>query len=146
MQNRWSKIKALFWEAAADDDSDDGEMAEALATLKELQGVVGSIAIDRVGRVRAYDLPRVFDAAMVELIGVRMLELRSVLTTSGQEPLSGSLEFEGHSFQLRAFAHGMVGVLLDDGAHRPTIGMALNLVSRRVAAKLEAASDPGIET
>lgn len=144
MQSRWSKFKALFWEPAADDD--DGEVAEALETLKELPGVVGSVAIDSAGSVRAYDLPRIFDETMVDLIGARMVELRSALTTNDQESISGSLEFEGHSFHVRAFPRGMVGVLLDDGAHRPTIGMALNLVSRRVAAKLETASDLGIET
>lgn len=148
MQSRWNKFKALFWEPAADDDDadDDGEVAEALDTLKELQGVVGSIAIDRAGSVRAYDLPRVFDETMVELIGARMQELRSVLTTNDQDQISGSLEFEGHSFHVRAFPRGMVGVLLNDGAHRPTIGMALNLVSRRVATKLDGATDSGIET
>jgi len=146
MPSRWSKFKALFWEPADDDDDDDAEVTEALETLKELPGVVGSIAIDSTGSVRAHDLPRVFDQSMVELIGTRMLELGSVLTPTDQEALSGSLEFEGHSFHVRAFPRGMVGVLLNDGAHRPTIGMALNLVSRRVAAKLGAAGDLGIET
>lgn len=152
MQSRWSKFKALFWEPAEDDaeadDDDDaaGEMAEALHTLKELDGVVGSIAIDSSGSVRACDLPSVFDADMVELIGTNMVELRSTLTTNDDEALSGSLEFEGHSFHIRAFPRGMVGVLLAEGAHRPTIGMALNLVSRRVAAKLELAAEQGVET
>lgn len=146
MPSRWSKFKALFWEPADDDADDDGEMTEALETLKELPGVVGSIAIDSTGSVRAHDLPRVFDQSMVELIGARMLELGSVLTPTDQEALSGSLEFEGHSFHVRAFPRGMVGVLLNDGAHRPTIGMALNLVSRRVAARLAAPGDLGIDT
>jgi len=69
-----------------------------------------------------------------------------VLTPTDQEALSGSLEFKGHSFHVRAFPRGMVGVLLNDGAHRPTIGMALNLVSRRVAARLAAPGDLGIDT
>lgn len=150
MQSRWSKFKALFWEPAEDDNDDeaeaDGEMAEALHTLKELNGVVGSIAIDGSGSVRACDLPSVFDATMVELIGANMVELRSTLTTNPDETFSGSLEFEGHSFHVKAFPRGMVGVLLAEGAHRPTIGMALNLVSRRVAAKLQLAAEQGVET
>lgn len=153
MQTRWSKFKALFWEPATDEDDDDeradeahddGEMADALATLKELQGVVGSIAVDAIGRVQAHDLPSVFDATTLRLVGARMLELKAVLSTDDSEQLSGSLEFEGHSFHVRALPHGMVGVLLDPGAHRPTIGMALNLVSRRVAAKLEGVSARGV--
>lgn len=149
MGNGWSKFKGLFWQAAEDDDTDDAdtaesgsenrdhEVAEALSALKDLEGVVGSIAIDAAGSVRASDLPRVFDVATIELIGSRMVELRSVLTGDAREPISGSLEFEGHGFHVKSFPLGMVGVLFDESAHKPALSMALNLVSRRVAARLE---------
>ena len=150
MGNGWSKFKGLFWQTAEDDSEDadttgsgngngDHEVAEALSTLKDLDGVVGSIAIDAAGGVRAHDLPRVFDSATIELIGSRMVELRSVLTDDAREPISGSLEFEGHSFHVKSFPLGMVGVLLEESAHKPALSMALNLVSRRVAATLETA-------
>ena len=48
MQNRWTKFKALFWEPADDDEDDDRELAEAMETLKELQGVVGHVAFSRL--------------------------------------------------------------------------------------------------
>jgi len=144
MNNGWNKFKALFWQPAEDDDEADAELADALETLKELEGVVGSIAIDSAGSVRACDLPRVFDESMIGLIGARMVELRSALTDDAREPVSGSLDFEGHSFHVKSFPLGMVGVLLNEGAHRPTVGMALNLVSRRVAATFETL-DGGVE-
>src|SRR5688572_9578776 len=158
MGNGWSKFKGLFWQPAEDDAAEDAdsagngngngnvehEVAEALSTLKDLAGVVGSIAIDRAGSVRASDLPRVFDPATISLIGSRMVELRSVLTNDAQEPISGSLEFEGHGFHVKSFPLGMVGVLYDDSAHKPALSMALNLVSRRVAATLETARQ-GVE-
>ena len=153
MGNGWSKFKGLFWQAAEDDEDEDAdtqgpgaspnEVAEALSALKDLDGVVGSIAIDASGSVRAADLPRVFDTATIELIGSRMVELRSVLTEDAREPISGSLEFEGHSFHVKSFPLGMVGVLFDDSAHKPALSMALNLVSRRVAATLETARQGG---
>lgn len=153
MGNGWSKFKRLFWQAAEDDDAGDGdtqdpgrssnEVAEALSALKDLDGVVGSIAIDASGGVRAADLPRVFDSATIELIGSRMVALRAVLTEDAREPISGSLEFEGHSFHVKSFPLGMVGVLLDESAHKPALSMALNLVSRRVAATLETAREGG---
>jgi len=153
MGNGWSKFKGLFWQPAEDDDDEDddtngpgdsdSEVAEALSALKDLDGVVGSIAIDASGSVRASDLPRVFDTASIELIGSRMVELRSVLAKDAREPLSGSLDFEGHSFHVKSFPLGMVGVLIDDNAHKPALSMALNLVSRRVAATLETARQGG---
>jgi len=154
MGNGWSKFKRLFWQPAEDDQDADAdsvgsyasgnEVAEALSALKDLDGVVGSIAIDAVGSVRASDLPRVFDAATIELIGSKMVELRSVLTDDAREPMSASLDFEGHSFHVKSFPLGMVGVLLDDSAHKPALSMALNLVSRRVAATL-VTDHPGVE-
>src|SRR5688500_4099885 len=142
MGNGWSKFKGLFWQPAEDDDDDGHEgngsaVEEALSALKDLDGIVGSIAVDASGSVRASDLPRIFDRASIELIGSKMVELRSALTNDAREPVSGSLEFEGHSFHVKSFPLGVVGVLLTDSAHRPALTMALNLVSRRVAATLE---------
>jgi len=148
MGNGWSKFKELFWQPAEDDDTENDtagnsngnqEVAEALSTLKDLDGVVGSIAIDTAGNVCACDLPRVFDSATIDLIGSRMVELRSVITGDAREPISGSLEFEGHAFHVKSFPLGMVGVLFDESAHKPALSLALNLVSRRVAASLETA-------
>lgn len=151
MGNGWRKFKGLFWQPAEDDDTEDAdtsgngngnpEVAEALSTLKDLDGVVGSIAIDAAGSVCASDLPRVFDSTTIDLIGSRMVELRSVLTGDACEPISGSLEFEGHGFHVKSFPLGMVGVLFDESAHKPALSMALNLVSRRVAASLETARE-----
>ena len=143
MDNGWSKFKRLFWQPADDSDAGDAgdagdAVAEALSALKDLDGVVGSIAVDESGGVRASDLPRIFDRATIELIGSKMVELRSTLRSDARETISGSLEFEGHSFQVKSFPLGMVGVLLTDSAHKPALSMALNLVSRRVAATLEA--------
>ena len=145
MENGWSKFKRLFWQPAEDDEDDDdddgGAAREALSALKDLDGVVGSIAVDASGSVRASDLPRIFDRATIELIGSKMIELRSVLTNDAREPISGSLEFEGHGFHVKSFPLGMVGVLLTDSAHKPALTLALNLVSRRVAATLETARE-----
>ena len=141
MGNGWSKFKRLFWQPA-DDDGDDGDaVGEALSALRDLDGVVGSIAVDASGGVRAADLPRIFDRATLELIGSKMVELRSTLTSDAREPISGSLVFEGHSFHVKSFPLGMVGVLLNDSAHKPALTLALNLVSRRVAATLGTARE-----
>ena len=145
MGNGWSKFKGLFWQPAededddddgSDNDADDGNVAEALSALRDLEGVVGSIAVDAAGSVRASDLPRIFDRPTIELIGSKMVELRSVLTNDPREPVAGGLEFEGHSFYVRSFALGMVGVLFTNGAHTSALTLALNLVSRRVASSL----------
>ena len=144
MGNGWSKFKRLFWQPAEDDDDDGAALREALSALKDLDGVVGSIAIDASGSVRASDLPRIFDPASIELLGSKMVELRLALTSDAREPISGRLEFEGYSFHVRSFPLGMVGVLLTESAHEPALTMALNLVSRRVAATFETVRE-GVE-
>lgn len=137
MGSGWSKVKNLFWQSA-DEVDEAPEVKQALETLRDLPGVLGSLAIDFSGVVHGADLPRVFDQKTVDELAQRMLALCAALEPDSAQPLAANLEFEGYSFQIKGFASGLVGVLLDQTVQKPALSMALNLVSRRVAASLEA--------
>ena len=144
MANGWSKFKRLFWQPGEEANeaetielgrAPDG-LSEALQALRDVQGVVGSIVVDLAGRVRASDLPRLFDEYTVRLLAARMIDLKLGLGAASEQPLSGTLDFQDYSFHVKSFASGLIGVLLEESAQTPALGMALNLVSRRVAAEL----------
>lgn len=139
MSNGWNKVKGLFWQSGEGDEAPGAapaDLREILITLRDLQGVLGSLVVDAGGAVLGADLPRVFDESMIRELARRMLDLRVGLSTDVAEPFAGTLEFEGYSFHIKAFTSTMIGVLMDDTAQKPALGMALNLVSRRVASTL----------
>ncbi len=139
MANGWNKVKGLFWQSGEDEQTSDGvpnDLGEILTPLRDLQGVLGSLVVDAGGVVLGTDLPRVFDEPTIRELGRRMLDLRVALRSDAGEPFSSTLEFEGYSFHVKAFTSKMIGVLMDDTAQKPALGMALNLVSRRVATTL----------
>ena len=136
MGSGWSKVKNLFWQSGEGVD-ERAEVQQALETLRDLQGVLGSLAVDFSGVVHGADLPRVFDQKTVEELAHRMLVLCATLQVDSAEPVTANLEFEGYGFQVKGFAGGLIGVLLDPTVQKPALSMALNLVSRRVAASLE---------
>jgi hypothetical protein len=132
MGSGWSKVKNLFWQSA-EEVAELGGVKQALETLRDLQGVLGSLAIDSSGAVLGADLPRVFDEKVVDELAQKMLALYGTLEPDSAEPMAADLEFDGYSFQIKGFASGLIGVLLDDTAQKPALRIALNLVSRRVA-------------
>lgn len=139
MLSGWNKVKGLFWQSGEPYEAPDGaarEVGEILMTLRELQGVLGSLVVDAGGVVLGADLPRMFDEPMICEVGHRMFDLRVALVSDAGASFASTLEFDGYSFHVKAFTSTMIGVLVEDSAQKPALGMALNLVSRRVASTL----------
>lgn len=103
-----------------------------LGTLRDVDGVLGSIVVSAGGSILGRDLPAVFEEDVAEELAGRLGQLHEALTMDGGELTYADMHFENFRFQLRTLGGALIGVLLQDGANNPALAMAVNLVARRV--------------
>jgi hypothetical protein len=150
---KW-KFKDLFWITSTDDEpvasgqeparepatrSDSNSVQRVLSMLRDVNGVVGSIAVANAGDVLGSDLPRVFDGAALEALAMRLSQLRAALASADQPMRSAALHYQGHSLFVSQLECGVLGVLAESKTHEP----ALDMVARLVGQRLEAAITQG---
>lgn len=140
---RW-KLKDLFWISGETEDESPEELVakpvetvqSALSTLRDVNGVVGSIAARPDGAVVGYDLPRTFDASRAEGAARQMSLLASALARDAGGMKTGTLRYSDFHFHVDEFPSGLIGVLASERTDRPELRMAVRLVGRRVEAAL----------
>jgi len=160
---RW-KLKDLFWISSDENDGDGtapsgapsepprtssvpgsyangGQTVESvLSTLKDIDGVIGSIVAGADGAVVGYDLPRTFDYSAAEGAARQMALLRTALTTEAGEMKTSILRFRDFHFHVDEVPSGLIGILAAERADRPALRMAVRLLGRRIE---EALSERG---
>lgn len=157
------KWKLKFWGSQADsepadediqvDISDAGSSAlsappelaaprprleQALSLLRDVEGVVGSIAVGNTGQLLGSDLPRLFDVGATEALAMRVSQVRAKLASAGGPLQTAAFRYETHALHVSQLASGLLGVLAEQSAHEPALDMATRLVGQRVDAALEA--------
>lgn len=111
---------------------------QALALLRDVEGVVGSIAIANTGQLLGSDLPRLFDVGATEALAMRVSQVRARLASAGGALQTAAFRYETHALHVSQLASGLLGVLAERSAHEPALDMATRLVGQRVDAALEA--------
>jgi predicted regulator of Ras-like GTPase activity (Roadblock/LC7/MglB family) len=106
-------------------------LGEALATLRDVDGVRGSFLVSPDGRVLARDLPSVVDARSLSDASLRVARLVEALATDGDDPDTLSLRFAEHRLHVRVVHGGLLAILSDVRVNLPTLKMAVTLVARR---------------
>jgi predicted regulator of Ras-like GTPase activity (Roadblock/LC7/MglB family) len=109
---------------------------EMLLALRDVQGVVGSLAVGLDGTLWGRDLPRVFDEEATQRLASRVVQLHDALTSEGGSVDSGTLRYQGYQFHLGVAAGGLIGVLTEENVNMPALRMALRLVARRLSSTL----------
>jgi predicted regulator of Ras-like GTPase activity (Roadblock/LC7/MglB family) len=112
----------------------------SLASLRDVDGIVGSFVVSAEGALLARDLPQMFDNELLGEIGPRIRRMAEGLSETGESPSSIVLHFKDHKLWLKPSADFTLCVLGALQVNRPALRMALTLVSRRVAPLLGAAS------
>jgi predicted regulator of Ras-like GTPase activity (Roadblock/LC7/MglB family) len=107
---------------------------ETLAGLRDVDDVQGGFLLGRSGELVARDLPAVFDAEIFGEIGPRLIRLRETLEADGDDVSALTLRFSEHKLHLRAVGGFLLGVVTNATVNGPALRMAINLVTRRVAA------------
>jgi hypothetical protein len=153
------KLKDLFWISAdagptADESSPAttapeasplpsargvaGSIERILASLSDVEGVVGGLAISPEGTVLGCVPPRMLDTATLDRLGARIAQLRAALVSDAEGanlPKGGVIRFREHQLYLNPIASGMVGVLADDRVNVPALTMALRVVAQQLDAR-----------
>ncbi|HEX6241024.1 MAG TPA: roadblock/LC7 domain-containing protein [Polyangiales bacterium] len=117
-------------------------MENALRSLRDIDGVLGSFLVDENGQLLARDMPGIFDEHTLRAASQRLSQLRAAFETDGQ-PFEGcTARFGGHLLVLRSAAQRTLCVLCPVGTNMTTLQMGLNLVARRANELPERASLP----
>jgi len=143
------KIKDLFWINNDDEEAASPaprraaakhapeqvpEVRRALQMLRDVSGVLGSLAVTNDGDVCGSDLPRAFDAAALESLGMRLSQLRAALASAEHPMKTATFRYEGHSLFVSQLDFGLVGILAEQQTNAPALDMVTRLVGQRLSA------------
>lgn len=147
------KIKDLFWISSNDDEEQQQpspaprrsskpppdqtpEVRRALEMLRDVSGVLGSIAVTNDGDVCGSDLPRAFDGSALEALGMRLSQLRAALASADRPMKSATFRYQGHSLYVSQLDFGLVGILAEQQTNAPALDMVTRLVGQRLSTAL----------
>lgn len=108
-------------------------MHAALATLRDIDGVVGSFVIDADGHVLGRDMPNLFDEDTLGYAGERLARLRHALEGERCSLEGGVARFGQHLLVMKAAAERTLCVIVPQGTNLMALQMGANIVARRVA-------------
>lgn len=103
--------------------------ADALSSLKDIDGVYGSFVVDATGALTLRDLPAVIDNAALREAGPRIARLWGAFPED-DPPEYVLLEFAAHQVFIRKFEAGSLCVFVPPTVNRLALKMAANFVAR----------------
>jgi predicted regulator of Ras-like GTPase activity (Roadblock/LC7/MglB family) len=109
------------------------DLTTTLASLRDLEGIVGSFVVSEAGDVVAKDLPSYFDGVLEE-VGPRLLRLREALDMAEGDVSSCAVRYAGHKLTIRSIDSALLAVIADSKTNGPALRMAMNLVIRKCSA------------
>lgn len=107
-------------------------ITQILAGMRDVDGVHGSFVVTKTGALAGKDLPPMFDDAVLNEVGRRVVRLHEGLCAEGEDFDHCVMRFADHKLYLRSVPHGFLCVLSTNGVNTPALKMALTLTSRRV--------------
>jgi hypothetical protein len=107
-------------------------MQQALQGLRDVEGVIGSFALDDSGGLVSKDLPAVFHDDVLMESGPRIMRLCEAIEHGGEALDSLVLRFADHKLHIRRSRGGLLCVIADADSNPPALRMALALVARRL--------------
>src|SRR4029077_6791040 len=105
---------------------------QILAGMRDVDGVHGSFVVSETGVLAGKDLPPMFDDAVLNEVGRRVVRLHEGLCADGDDFDHCVMRLADHKLYLRSVANGFLCVLSPNVVNTPGLKMALTLTSRRV--------------
>ena len=112
---------------------------DALASLKDIDGVYGSFVVDALGGLTLRDLPAVIDNSALREAGPRIARLWGAFPDD-DPPEYVLLEFASHQVFIRKFDAGSLCVFVPPAVNRQALKMATSFVARWLDTELSAVS------
>jgi len=107
-------------------------ISQILAGMRDVDGVHGSFVVTKTGALAGKDLPPMFDDAVLNEVGRRIVRLHEGLCADAEDFDHCVMRFADHKLYLRSVANGFVCVLSTNSVNTPALKMAMTLTSRRV--------------
>jgi len=107
-------------------------ITQILAGMRDVDGVHGSFVVTKAGLLAGKDLPPMFDDAVLNEVGRRVVRLHDGLCADGDDFDHCVMRFADHKLYSRSVPHGFLCVLSTNAVNTPALKMALTLTSRRV--------------
>lgn len=118
-------------------------MQDVLASLRDVQGVIGAFLLDEDGRLIARDMPAMFDDNTLASASARISQLRAAFELGSEQFEGCTARFGSHLVMLRPAEARSLCVICPVDVNLTMLEMGLNLITRRVAApKTERVSFP----
>ncbi len=117
-------------------------MQSVLATLRDIEGIIGSFLLDEQGNLLARDMPSMFDDDTLAFASTRMGRLRAAFEVGAERFEGCTARFGSHLIILRPAEARSLCVMCPVGTNMAMLEMALNLVARRLSAP-KSAAEPG---
>jgi predicted regulator of Ras-like GTPase activity (Roadblock/LC7/MglB family) len=113
----------------------------ALHTLRDVEGVRGSFALNEAGQLLAQDLPATFDTALFAVVGPRVVRFYDALAAQGDAVQQIVMRFTRHELQIRPGRGAFLCVLCESDTNAAALNMAMALAARRLEPTLTALND-----
>jgi len=114
----------------------DVRLSAELASLRDVEGVIGSFVLGESGTLLGRDLPNLFDDEVLGSVGLRVHRLLETFDAQGESGAHFSLRYAEHKLFLHRVDQAVIAVISGPQASSPAMTMALTLVGRRVSRTL----------
>lgn len=111
--------------------------------LKDVDGVVGGLALRADGELVGQNLPGMFDQQTLERAGQRIAQMCAALNSEADgtnAPKGGALRFDGFQLYINPLPSGTIGVLAEERVNVPALTMAMRVVARQLEAFLSSSN------
>lgn len=103
---------------------------QTLASLRDVDGIVGSFVVNAEGELVAQDLPSYFEGAAQEAAS-RAIRLRDALSLTEGSVSACTIRYADHKLSLRSVHGALLAVLANSTVNAPALRMAMNLVVKK---------------
>lgn len=110
----------------------EGAVRDSLATLKDIDGVVGSFVCTANGRLVSREIPAMFDDGALIEAGSRFVRFREAFAAGGDELEVGLVRFADHGVYMKVVGDSLLLILVQGVVNVPALRMAATLVGRRI--------------
>lgn len=124
----------------------DVEIANALPSLRDVEGVLASFVVSDQGDVVARDLASYVDDSALREVAPRLGRFHEAMSSTGDFLELFVLEYEEQSLHARRLPNGFLCLLTTHAVNAPSLRMAVNLMARKVGDRIarQGPSEPQI--